>query len=231
MFGQTVTLHAAFGAGLLSFFTPCILPLIPAYFTFITGYSLDELSGDLDGRVRTNVILSTVSFVLGFSVVFVLLGASASLIGGLVKQYQDAFRIAGGVIVIILGLHLTGLFRLKFLEVDKRIHLTQKPVHILGNFVVGMAFGAGWSPCIGPLLGSIMAIAVTSEDVGQGILLLSFYSAGLALPFIGISLFINLLLSFVRKMNRVVQYVNTAAGVLLIGVGVLLVADKLKSLV
>lgn len=228
MFAQSVSYSAALAAGLLSFFSPCVLPLIPAYFTFITGMTLDELTDSEPGSIRGRVMVSTASFVLGFSFVFILMGATASLAGRLVYEYQEVLRIAGGAVVVIFGLHVAGLFRLGFLDVEKRLHLNKKPVHALGTFFVGMAFGAGWSPCVGPLLGSILALAATADTVFKGAALLTVYSAGLALPFLVVSLFVHLVVAFVRRANRVLRYVNACAGTLLVAVGVLLIADKLK---
>ena len=146
MFAETVSYSAAFAAGLLSFFSPCVLPLIPAYFSFITGMSLEELTERYNAAVRRKVFVSTAAFILGFSLVFVLLGASASFLGNLTHAYRDVIRIAGGIIIIVLGIHLTGLVRLPFLEFERRIHMQAKPLNIFGTFLVGMAFGAGWSP-------------------------------------------------------------------------------------
>jgi cytochrome c-type biogenesis protein len=217
-------------AGLLSFLSPCVLPLIPAYFTFITGYSLEELTEGGPQGMRFKVILSTVNFILGFSLVFITLGATASLLGQGLMQYQHVIRIAGGIIIIVFGLHISGIFRLKFLEFEKRVHMATKPAHFLGTFLVGMAFGAGWSPCVGPFLGSILAIAASEQMVWKGVLLLSIYSAGLAIPFLFISAFIHLILSVVRRGTRMMKYINAVAGALLIVVGVLLVVDKLTFL-
>ena len=226
MFTEAVSFPAAFLAGLLSFFSPCVLPLIPAYFTFITGYSLEELTeGNIE--IRKKVILSTISFVLGFSVVFILMGGSASYLGGLIYKYKNWIRIIGGVLIIILGIHLTGVFRIRSLEFEKRIQIKKKPIHFLGTFVIGMAFGAGWSPCIGPLLGSILIVAGSQETVIQGMVLLGVYSAGLALPFVIISVFINFLLVFMKRASQVLKYVNVVAGILLILVGLVLVTNKL----
>ena len=230
MFAESVSFSAAFVAGLLSFVSPCILPLIPAYFTFITGYSLEQLTEDDSAGMRTKVILSTAAFVVGFSLVFVFLGATASLVGVLFTKYQDTLRIIGGVVIILLGIHVSGILRLKFLDFEKRLHLHHKPVHFLGTVVVGMAFGAGWSPCVGPFLGSILAIAATQETVAQGMGLLAVYSAGLAIPFMLISIFVHFILTLVRRGTRVMRYVNVVAGVLLVLVGVLLVADKLNAI-
>ena len=223
MLTQTVSFPAAFLAGFLSFLSPCVLPLIPAYFTFITGFSLEELTEKSDKAIRNRVILSTVFYVLGFSSVFILMGASASFLGGVIATYKDFVRIAGGILIIILGVHLTGIVRIPVLDYEKKIHLKKKPLHFLGTFVIGMAFGAGWSPCIGPLLGSILIIAGSQETVWQGIVLLSIYSAGLAIPFIIISIFVNMLLGFVKKASKIMKFLNPAAGILLILVGLLLV--------
>jgi cytochrome c-type biogenesis protein len=227
MFTQTVSFPAAFVAGLLSFFSPCVLPLIPAYFTFITGFSIEELTEEYNSEIRKKVFLSTFLFVLGFSLVFILMGASASYLGGLMYTYKKLIRIIGGILIIILGIHLTGLIRIPGLEFEKRINLEKKPLHFFGTLIIGMAFGAGWSPCIGPLLGSILIVAGSQETVWQGVILLGIYSAGLATPFIIISIFINFLLIFIKKASKVLKYVNVVAGVVLIVVGLILVSNKL----
>ena len=162
-----------------------------------------------------------------FSLVFILMGASASYLGGLMYKYRELIRIIGGILIVLLGVHLTGIIHFRGLDFEKRINMEKKPLHFFGTFIVGMAFGAGWSPCIGPLLGSIIIIAGSQETVWQGIVLLAIYSAGLAIPFIIMSVFINLLLIFIKKASRVLQYVNTVAGILLIIVGLILVTNKL----
>ncbi|MGB5993153.1 MAG: cytochrome c biogenesis protein CcdA [Desulfobacterales bacterium] len=227
MFTQTVSFPAAFVAGLLSFFSPCVLPLIPAYFTFITGFSIEELTEEYNSEIRKKVFFSTFLFVLGFSLVFILMGASASYLGGLMYTYKKLIRIIGGILIIILGIHLTGLIRIPGLDFEKRINLEKKPLHFFGTLIIGMAFGAGWSPCIGPLLGSILIVAGSQETVWQGVMLLGIYSAGLATPFIIISIFINFLLIFIKKASKVLKYVNVVAGVVLIVVGLILVSNKL----
>jgi cytochrome c-type biogenesis protein len=227
MFTQTVSFPAAFVAGLLSFFSPCVLPLIPAYFTFITGFSIEELTEEYNSEIRKKVFLSTFLFVLGFSLVFILMGASASYLGGLMYTYKKLIRVIGGILIIILGIHLTGLIRIPGLDFEKRVTLEKKPLHFLGTLIIGMAFGAGWSPCIGPLLGSILIIAGSQETVWQGVILLGIYSAGLAIPFIIMSIFINFLLIFIKKASKVLKYVNVVAGVVLIVVGLILVSNKL----
>lgn len=223
---QSVSYSAAFLAGLLSFVSPCLLPLIPAYFAFISGYSIEELTENPDTAVRWRIFTATISFVLGFSLVFILMGASASVIGSMVVQYKDVIRIIGGLLIIGLGIHMTGLIRISVLETDKRVAVRRKPLHLAGIFIVGMAFAAGWSPCIGPLLGSILMVAGTRETVGQGVWLLSVYSAGLAVPFILISIFVPAMLRIVRGASKTLRYAGPVAGALLILVGLLLLTDS-----
>ncbi len=227
MLTETVSYGAAFVAGVLSFFSPCILPLVPAYFTFITGYSLEDLTDAGRTDIRRATMRATASYVLGFSLVFVLMGASASLLGRLAFDYRDPIRIIGGVIIILFGVHLTGIWRIRWLDVERRIQLDRKPMHWMGTFLVGMAFGAGWSPCIGPLLGSILIVAGSRETVWQGVALLGIYAAGLAIPFLIISAFIHLLINFVRRATRLIRYLNLAAGCLLILMGLILLANRL----
>ena len=231
MFTEAVSFPAAFTAGILSFLSPCVLPLIPAYFTFITGFSLEELTENRNSEIRKKVFLSTVLFVSGFSLIFILMGASASYLGSLMFNYRELIRIIGGILIVLMGVHLTGIIRIPGLDVEKRINIEKKPLHFLGIVIIGMAFGAGWSPCIGPLLGSILIIAGSQETVWQGIVLLAIYSAGLAIPFIILSVFIHLLLILIKKASRVLQYVNAAAGILLIIVGLILVTNKLHVLI
>ena len=227
MFTEDITYPAAFLFGISSFFSGCILPLIPAYFTFITGYSLDELSQNVTSALRVRVIRSTIAFVTGFSLVFILMGASASLFGELTGKYKDIIRIAGGVMIIIFGIHITGIFRIKLLDFEKRIHVQKKPLHIFGTLLVGMAFAAGWSPCVGPQLGSILFLAANQDTVSHGTSLLAIYSIGLAIPFLIISIFINFLITFIQRVNKYIPYINAAAGILLIVMGLLLVTNKL----
>lgn len=228
MLTESVSFPAAFAAGLLSFFSPCVLPLIPAYFTFITGSSLDPKTLEHGGQsLRIRILAATLAYVAGFSTVFVLMGASASYLGSAIQTHRDLIRIAGGIVIIVFGIHLTGIVRIPGLQLDKRIHTRHKPLHVFGHFVIGMAFGAGWSPCIGPLLGAVLILAGSQSTVWQGMGLLTVYSAGLALPFIGISLFVHLVMDFVRRASRILKYINPAAGSLLIVLGVLLLTNKL----
>ena len=229
MFTETITFPAAFAAGLLSFLSPCVLPLIPAYFSFITGLSVDELTAD-NKEIKRKVILSTLAYVAGFSFIFILFGASASFLGGLASDYAWLVRYAGGGIILVFGLHLLGIINIKSFQFEKRFHVKEQPFHLVGTFVIGMAFGAGWSPCIGPLLGSILVVASNQDTVLKGVWLLAVYSAGLAIPFILISIFINSMLSFLKRAGRLIGILNKCAGVLLIVIGLLLIFDKFRIL-
>ena len=227
---QSVSLIAAFTAGIISFISPCVLPLIPAYLSFISGISLDEMRRQESGRARVlkKVSLNAMLFILGFSVVFIALGATATVLGQFLLTKLAILTKIGGVILVILGLHIAGVFRLRFLDYEKRFHATKKPFGMLGSFVVGMIFAFGWTPCIGPILAAILAYAGTRETVGQGIVLLSVYSLGLGLPFflagIGINTFFGLF-ERIRKYFRVIEIVS---GILLILVGVLVFTNDLQ---
>ena len=229
MFTENITYSAALVAGLLSFFSPCILPLIPAYFSFITGLTLDELTQDKK-EVRQKVILSTLFYVAGFSFIFILFGASASFLGGVASQYSWVVRYLGGGIILVFGLHLLGIINIKGFNFEKKIHVKEKPMHLMGVFVIGMAFGAGWSPCIGPLLGSILIVAGNQDTILKGVSLLAVYSAGLAIPFIIISFFINSILGIMKRATRFIGALNKASGILLIVIGLLLIFDKFRLL-
>jgi len=228
MFVESVSFPAAFAAGLLSFFSPCVLPLIPSYFSFICGCSMEDLAEDHGLSLRAKVLVSTTLFVCGFSLVFILLGASASMLGNVLNTYKGLLRIIGGLIIILLGVHLTGLFRIRGLDIEKRIHLKKRPFQFFGAFLIGMAFAAGWSPCIGPLLGAILIIAGNQETVRQGIVLLGVYSLGLAIPFLVLSVFVNYMFRFLSRLKTVLKYLNPTAGVVLIGIGLILVTDNLN---
>lgn len=235
---EEITYTVALFAGLASFFSPCILPLLPAYFSFITGMSIEELTRHNKGT-RKKVFFATLFYVAGFSIIFILLGASASFLGSFAREYSWIIRYLGGAVVIIFGLHLLGIINIKALNFEKRIHLKEKPLHLFGAFVVGMAFGAGWTPCIGPQLGTILSLAThqgmvaadQQETVLKGIILLSIYSAGLAIPFLVISIFINSILEIMKKTKKLMIVLNKISGVLLIIIGLLLIFDQFKLLV
>jgi len=227
-----ISLFIAFSAGLLSFLSPCILPLIPAYISFITGISFEAFSSAEGSRkLRRTTVVHSLLFILGFSLVFTLLGASATYAGQFLQKYQFLLAKVGGVIIIILGIHLTGIINLRFLQREKKVHLREKPLGYLGTVLVGMTFAAGWTPCIGPILGSILIIASTSQKVTSGVVLLSFYSLGLALPFFASSLAISSFLGYFKRFRRHLRLVPIISGILLIGIGVLLVTDYFSYLV
>jgi len=227
---EEIKYSAAFLAGLFSFFSPCILPLVPSYFSFIAGVSMDDLTQAAAAGVRRKIVLSTLAFVFGFSLIFIALGASAAYFSFLFQGAKAYIRIAGGVFIVLLGLHLVGILRIRFLEAEKRVHLKHKPVHFFGAVIIGMAFGAGWSPCIGPLLGSILILAGNQDTVSQGIMLLALFSAGVALPFMILSVTVHFLIGFVRRAAKAIRWINMGAGVLLIATGLLLISDKLRLL-
>lgn len=215
----------AFGAGILSFLSPCILPLIPSYISFITGISLTQLQNSRSPSLRRRVILSSILFIIGFSSVFVALGASASLIGELLQRYQRWISRIGGVFIVIMGFYVMGVLKISILSKEKKIHLTQKPVGYWGVPIVGAVFAAGWTPCVGPILGSILFYASSSGSVVKGVVLLSFYSAGLAVPFFLSSLALGIFLERYRRFRKHMRIISFVTGGFLVGMGVLLIAD------
>lgn len=214
---------ASFIAGILTFVSPCILPLIPAYITFITGVTLDELKGN--ERPLRPVFLNSLFFVFGFSLVFIALGASASFLGGLVSGNKTVLQWIGGIIVIVFGVHLTGLIRIPLLCRQAGMQARRSRLSYLTPFLFGIAFAIGWTPCVGPILSSILILASTQETVTQGIVLLSVYSLGLGVPFLITALFINAALRLFERIKRVYHIVEIISGVILIIVGLLIITD------
>jgi len=225
---QTVTLAMSFVAGLLSFISPCVLPIVPSFLGFISGMSLEQMTGDAEQRAP--VLLYTVWFILGFSLVFIALGASATLVGGLLLKYQTAFRIVGGLFIIALGLQFMGVFQLGFLQVEKRIHLQSKPMGVLGSFLVGVTFALGWTPCIGPILGSILMVAASEASVSKGILMLGAYAMGFAIPFLIAAAALKWFLQSYRRFAKYIPKVLFASGAFLVLVGVLLMTNRFAAL-
>jgi cytochrome c-type biogenesis protein len=212
--------------GLLSFLSPCVLPLIPSYVSFITGVSFDELKKGDKAHIKRLTLINSSAFVLGFSTVFILLGVSSSYVGRFFAIYYDHIRIIGGIIIIVFGLYVMGIFKLNFLAADKRVHLQSKPRGHFGSFIVGLTFGAGWTPCIGPILGSILLIASTTGSAMQGFKLLLVYSLGLAIPFLATSLAINSFISHFEVIQKYMRHIMIISGLLLIAFGVILLMDK-----
>ncbi len=227
-----VSLFAAFLAGLVSFASPCVLPLVPSYITFITGVSFDELTTeDKTGRIRRLTILHSLAFILGFSLVFIALGATATATGKFLREYQDLLRQVGGVLIILFGLYLTGVLKIAALSREAKFRMTSKPLGLLGSVLVGITFAAGWTPCIGPILASILLYASTSEKTGTGILLLSVYSLGLGIPFFLASLGMNSFLAASKKLRSSLRTIEIVSGVILIVFGLALVTNVFRHFV
>ena len=215
-----VEFAVAFGAGVASFLSPCVLPLIPSYITFITGMTLDDVP-----RARRVALIHALLFVLGFSLIFLALGASATLLGRLLFTYRVWVSRIGGLLVLAFGLYLLGVFNLGALSRERRIHVTDKPLGYLGTVVVGIAFGAGWTPCIGPILASILTYAATQGEVSRGVALLGAYSLGLAIPFVLAAVAIERFFVAFNAIKRHMVWVTRVAGALLVVVAVLMITD------
>ncbi|MEO7966380.1 MAG: cytochrome c biogenesis protein CcdA [Gemmatimonadaceae bacterium] len=217
----SIGLLVAFGAGLLSFLSPCVLPLIPSYITFITGLSFE----DVQHQKRTALIHGLL-FTLGFSLIFIALGAGASLIGRLLFDQRDMIAKVGGVLIIVFGLYMLGILNIGAFSRERRVHLADKPVGYLGTVLVGFAFGAGWTPCIGPILGSIITYAGSEASLSRGVALLTMYSLGLAVPFIISAIAVDRFHLFFQKFRRQMIWMQRGAGVLMILVGILMITSQ-----
>jgi cytochrome c-type biogenesis protein len=215
----------AFIAGLLSFLSPCVLPLVPSYIGFLTGMTLGEMADR-----RRLALIHALLFVAGFSLVFMLLGASATALGRALNFYQLWLQRVGGVLIIVFGLFCLGVFKAQLLTQERRFHLERKPLGYLGSALVGMAFAAGWTPCIGPVLGGILGLAATTTDVSRGLMLLGVYSAGLAVPFLIAAVALESFLDWFQRFRRYLPWVMRVSGVLLIVVGLLLVTGEFTRL-
>lgn len=227
-----VSLIAAFLAGVVSFVSPCVLPLVPSYVTFITGVSFDELtSGQQTARIRRLTIIHSLAFILGFSIVFISLGATATATGQFLRDHQDSLRIGGGVLIILFGIYLTGIIPIPALSRERKFQLTRKPLGVLGSVLVGITFAAGWTPCIGPILGSILLYASTAKTVGTGVVLLSVYSLGLGVPFFLASLGMNSFLAASSRLRRSLRTIEVVSGVILIAFGIALVTNVFEHFV
>jgi cytochrome c-type biogenesis protein len=223
----SVSFTVAFLAGVLSFLSPCVLPLVPAYLGFITGMSLDELRGDAP---RSAVLLPAVFFVLGFTIIFLLLGASATFLGQILFRYQDWISRIGGVLIVIFGLHLLGVLRLAPLMRERRMQLASTPKGYFGATAAGLVFGAGWTPCIGPVLGTLLTAAAARATMGSAMLLLGGYSLGLAVPFLLAAVGTSYFLGASRRMRGLIPVLEKTSGAVLVLVGVLLVSGTFSTL-
>ena len=228
--GDNVSLIAAFGAGFLSFISPCVLPLIPGYISFVSGVSLEEMRDDQAAAARRQVIITSLAFVLGFSLVFIALGASASVIGRFLFRNSNLFEKVAGALVIVIGLHTMGVFRLPFLETEKRLQAGSKPKTLTGAVLVGMAFGFGWTPCIGPILSGILVLAGSKETVWEGVVMLAVYSLGLGIPFLLTALAINKFFAASSRIRKHYHAIEVTSGILLVGIGLLLFTGQMTAI-
>lgn len=220
---ESVGLLMAFTAGLLSFLSPCVLPLVPSYVTFITGLSLDDVQ---QASARRTALLHGLVFTAGFSIVFVMLGALASTLGQTLFANKAWISQLGGVIILLFGLYLLGVLRLGFMAQDKRLHLADKPVGYMGTMVVGIAFGAGWTPCIGPILGSILTLASAQSSLQRGVVLLVMYSLGLAVPFILSAVAVDRFMAFFQRVKRQMIWFQRTAGAVMVAIAVLMITNR-----
>ena len=224
---NSVSFAVAFLAGLLSFLSPCVLPLVPSYLGFITGMSLEELSGN---RSRRTVLLPAVFFTIGFSLVFLIMGASATFLGQLLLRYQDWVARIGGVLIILFGLHLLGILRIGAFLRERRVQMNARPVGYFGAGLAGVVFGAGWTPCIGPVLGTLLTYASARANLATGMLLLTSYALGLAVPFLAAAWATSSFLNTSRGIRRYIPVFEKVSGVILLVAGILLVSGSFSAL-
>ncbi|SDU10952.1 cytochrome c biogenesis CcdA family protein [Stappia sp. ES.058] len=228
---QEVTIVGSFLAGLLSFVSPCVLPLVPPYLGFLAGVSLDELTGEgVERADPRRVFFASLAFVLGFSTVFVALGASASFIGQFVTQYIQVFGYIAGVAIIVMGLHFLGVFRIGLLYREARVHVERKPAGLIGAYVIGLAFAFGWTPCVGPILAAILFVAGSEESVLQGATLLGAYALGIGVPFLVAGMFAGPFMRFMSRFRRHMVTVERVMGVVLILTGVAFMTGQMAAL-
>jgi len=227
---QGLSIPVAFVAGVVSFLSPCVLPLVPGYISMLSGASMEELkSGAVPGLVG-KILRNSIAFVVGFSLVFVVLGASATAVGTFLQSQRAVFNVVAGIIIIVFGLHLTGLVRIPILYRDTRMNTAQRRRGLVGSFILGFAFAFGWTPCIGPILTGILALAATGDTVFQGMFLLAVYSAGLGIPFLLTGLGLSQFMKFYSGFRKHLQVVEVGSGILLIAVGALMAFNKLNIL-
>jgi cytochrome c-type biogenesis protein len=237
---ENVSILAAFAAGVLSFISPCVLPLIPGYLSFISGVTLDDLQGTpaagagvavaAPPATRRRIILTSLCFILGFSIVFITLGATASALGQFVMERLRILGKIAGVVIIIFGLHTMGVLRIGWLYSEKRVQVARKPAGPVGAILVGIAFAFGWTPCIGPILAGILGIAAAQETIGQGVQLLAVYSAGLGIPFLITALAINSFFTAFARIRRHYHAIELVSGGLLVAIGLLIFTDRFTTI-
>ncbi|TPW17577.1 MAG: cytochrome c-type bioproteinis protein [bacterium] len=230
---ESVGLLAALTAGLISFISPCVLPVVPAYLSFVSGMSIDEMKGNggaATGSSRLRLFLNCLAFVLGFSTVFIMLGASATVVGGFMNQNAKILSKIAGVIIVVFGLHTMGVIKIPFLNYEKRFHQNTKSAGLIGSFLFGLAFAFGWTPCIGPILGAILGVAASSETVGEGILLLAVYSLGLGIPFLLAGLFVESFFRLSGSVKKQFHLIEKISGFFMIAVGLMIFFDRFPQL-
>ncbi|MGE4278957.1 MAG: cytochrome c biogenesis CcdA family protein [Magnetospirillum sp.] len=228
MNGFDVSFLGAFGAGALSFLSPCVLPLIPAYLCFLGGVGMDQLT---DGKSsRRSVLPAALAFVIGFSTVFIAMGASASALNRLIMDNMNWLSVAAGLVIIVFGLHYMGVMRIAFLNFEKRVHVQQKPAGLIGAFVLGLAFAFGWTPCVGPILATILMLAAGGEGITHGTLLLGAYAAGLGLPFLLAAGAARPFMAFLGKFRRHMRMVEISIGSLLVITGLLILTGSMNEI-
>lgn len=226
-----VSVWGAFLAGLLSFVSPCVLPLVPPYLAWLAGVSFEELRDDSAGSAqKRRIVLAALAFVLGFTTVFVGLGATASVIGKTIAQYFDTLSIIAGVIIIIMGLHFLGVFRIGLLYREARVQVNRKPVGLFGAYVIGLAFAFGWTPCVGPVLAAILFVAGSEGTAARGAMLLAIYSLGIGIPFILAALFASRFLAWAARFRRHMHKVEMAMGGLLVVTGILFITGQMATM-
>ena len=223
-----ISIFVAFSAGFLSFVSPCVLPLVPSFVTYITGLTFEDITSAKEKtRVRYITITNSLSFIGGFSLIFILFGASATFIGEIFLAYQCIIQKICGILIVLFGLYIMGIIKLNFLSSEKKFHIENKPAGFIGSFLVGMAFAAGWTPCVGPILGSILLYASTTGSVAKGMGLLAVYSLGLGLPFFISALAINTFIATFKVITRYMRWINLLSGAFLILVGIMIFTDSL----
>ena len=226
-----LNIFVAFTAGLFSFLSPCVLPLIPSYLSFVSGVSLEEMrASEVDRRVRWRVTSNSLAFIFGFSLVFISFGVSASFLGSLLLGYRALIRIVGGLFITLVGIYLIGVFKISLLDRYLQFHLKDKPAGYLGSVLVGITFAVAWTPCVGPILGAILTLAGTTAEIERGVTFLAAYAAGLAVPFLLSALAVNSFFQFSQAVRRYIRAVHIAGGALLVIVGILLMTNYMTLL-
>ena len=226
---SAIAMLTAFAAGIVSFLSPCVLPLVPGYVSYMAGYSLRDLQNPADARAKIAVLAASFFFVLGFSTVFVALGASVTALGRLLLKYRYEANIVGGAIVVVFGILTTGLVKISWFQRDFHLHPHVRSGQPLAAYLLGLAFGFGWTPCIGPVLGAILTVSAVAASVSNGIALLGAYSLGLGIPFMAIAVFTGAFLKRLKSMGRIGWYLQVGAGVVMVIMGVAMITGQLSA--